>query len=64
MVLGVEFMAVRIVPGEDGKIEVPLKTNHWVAPRAPFRGRQENLLTRSGRCPKAMRSGKRGKKRD
>lgn len=33
VVLGVEFTQVRIVPGEDGKIGVPLKTNPWLAPR-------------------------------
>lgn len=33
VVLGVEFTEVRIVPGRDGKIGVPLKTNPWVGPR-------------------------------
>jgi hypothetical protein len=33
IVLGVEFTAVRIVPGEDGKIGVPLKTMPWLGPR-------------------------------
>jgi hypothetical protein len=37
MVLGVEFTAVRIVRGEDGKIGVPLKTNPWIAPRPAFK---------------------------
>jgi len=32
-VLGVPFTEVRIVPGEDGKIGVPLKTNPWTGPR-------------------------------
>ena len=36
MVLGVEFTAVRIVPGEDGEIGVPLKTNPWLGPRPAF----------------------------
>jgi hypothetical protein len=36
MVLSVEFTAVRIVPGEDGKIGVPLKTNPWLGPRPAF----------------------------
>jgi len=36
IVLGVPFIEVRIVPSEDGKIGVPLKTNPWVAPRPPF----------------------------
>jgi hypothetical protein len=35
IVLGVEFTAVRIVPGKDGKIGVPLKTNPWLGPRPP-----------------------------
>jgi len=33
LVLGVPFTEVRIVPGEDGKIGVPLKTNPWTGPR-------------------------------
>ncbi|MGH9739388.1 MAG: hypothetical protein ACRD4X_12515 [Candidatus Acidiferrales bacterium] len=33
VVLGVEFTEVRIVPGKDGKIGVPLKTNPWLGPR-------------------------------
>jgi hypothetical protein len=33
LVLGVPFTEVRIVPGEDGKIGVPLKTNLWTGPR-------------------------------
>lgn len=33
LVLGVPFAAVRIVPGEDGKISVPLKTSPWTGPR-------------------------------
>ncbi len=33
VVLGVEFTEVRIVPGEDGKIGVPLKTNPWLGQR-------------------------------
>jgi hypothetical protein len=33
VVLGVEFTEVRIVPGKDGKIGVPLKTNPWRGPR-------------------------------
>jgi hypothetical protein len=33
IVLGVEFTAVRIVPGKDGKIGVPLKTMPWRGPR-------------------------------
>jgi len=36
-VLGVEFTAVRIVPGKGRKIGIPLKTNPSVAPRPPFR---------------------------
>ena len=31
--LGVEFKEVRIAPGKDGKIGVPLKTNPWLGPR-------------------------------
>jgi hypothetical protein len=31
--LGVEFNEVRIAPGKDGKIGVPLKTNPWLGPR-------------------------------
>lgn len=33
VVLCVEFTEVRIVPGEDGKIGVPLKENPWLGPR-------------------------------
>jgi hypothetical protein len=33
LVLGVPFTEVRIVPGEDGRIGVPLKTNPWTGPR-------------------------------
>lgn len=33
VVLGVEFTEVRVVPGKDGKIGVPLKTNPWLGPR-------------------------------
>lgn len=33
LVLSVEFTEVRIVPGKDGKIGVPLKTNPWLGPR-------------------------------
>lgn len=33
IVLGVEFTEVRIVPGKDGKIGVPLKTMPWRGPR-------------------------------
>jgi hypothetical protein len=33
IVLGIPFTAVRIVPGKDGKIGVPFKTNPWRAPR-------------------------------
>ena len=35
LVLGVAFTEVRILPCEDGKIGVPLKTNPWRAPRPP-----------------------------
>jgi hypothetical protein len=33
LVLGVPFTEVRIVPAENGKIGVPLKTNPWTGPR-------------------------------
>jgi hypothetical protein len=33
LALGVPFSEVRIVPGEDGKIGVPLKRNPWIGPR-------------------------------
>ena len=33
LVLGVPFTEVRIVPGKDGRIGVPLKTNPWIGPR-------------------------------
>ena len=33
LVLGIPFTEVRIVPGEDGRIGVPLKTNPWTGPR-------------------------------
>jgi hypothetical protein len=33
IVLGVEFTEVRIVPGKDGKIGVPLKSMPWRGPR-------------------------------
>lgn len=33
VVLGVGFAEVRVVPGKDGKIGVPLRTNPWLGPR-------------------------------
>jgi hypothetical protein len=33
LVLGIPFKAVRIIPGPDGKIGVPFKTNPWLGPR-------------------------------
>jgi hypothetical protein len=33
LVFGIPFTAVRIIPGPDGKIGVPLKTNPWLGPR-------------------------------
>ena len=61
LVLGVPFTEVRIVPGEDGKIGVPLKTNPWTGPRPA--SNLANLRTKSGRsCREATTSGKRGRR--